>query len=82
MKITFKNVWEKLIGEPIPHWGHDEKDTLLIINEPEFKKADKVHDWRNYIPDELRGIWDDLPDVTKLVAYYFAEQQAHNEEWE
>ena len=42
----------------------------------------KVHDWRNYIPIPLREIWSELSTQTMLMAYFFAEGKADDEEWD
>ncbi len=42
----------------------------------------KVHDWRNYIPRELQPIWSELSTQTMLMAFFFAEGKADDEEWD
>lgn len=27
------------------------------LNDPEFSKAQKVHDWRNHVPGDIRTVW-------------------------
>jgi hypothetical protein len=61
------------------------KDELLItpkIDNPKWDEAGRVHDWRNYIPDVVKVIWDHLSVETRLMAAYMAEVQANREEWE
>lgn len=50
--------------------------------EPDWKRADRVHDWRNYIPEPLRERWTGLSEETRFVAACMAQQQADGEEWD
>lgn len=54
----------------------------LDINNPEFEKATKVHDWRNYVPQVAQNIWHELKLETKQMIYIMAQAQASNEEWD
>ena len=49
---------------------------------PEWDKAQKVHDWRNYISEKLCEMWDTFTDEQKLAIAENAEEQANSEEWE
>jgi len=42
----------------------------------------RVHDWRNYVPDELRKLWPHLSEETRMVVAICCEHQASNEDWE
>jgi len=52
------------------------------VNNPQFESAQKVHDWRNYIPSNFREIWFDLSEETRMVIAIFAEWRADSEDWE
>lgn len=49
---------------------------------PEFNKTRKCHDWRNYIPNELREVWKDMSYEARIVAYLVAKPQADREDWD
>lgn len=53
-----------------------------ILEDPKFEETGKVHDWRNYIPDEFIEEWEQLTLREKQIIYILAEKQASNEEWE
>ncbi len=44
--------------------------------------AERVHDWRNYIPEELRSNWKDLSPETRLATALVAAHMADREEWD
>lgn len=52
-----------------------------ILQKPEFEKATKVHDWRNYVPDEFEKEWDNLTLREKQIIFVLADKQAFEEEW-
>lgn len=69
--------------------GHDEEyrqmqqqRVLKECNEPHFEETTRVHDWRNYIPDEVAETWEEFPLEARLAMWMMAEKQASNEEWE
>ena len=49
---------------------------------PDWKAAEMVHDWRNYISDELIAIWDTFTDEQKRLIAKSADDAAGKEEWE
>lgn len=49
---------------------------------PDWENAGRVHDWRNYIDDDLRAIWDTFSDAQKIAIAKSAQRQADNEEWD
>jgi hypothetical protein len=53
-----------------------------LLDEPEFNKARRCHDWRNYIPDELRSAWKDLSFEARVAAYLVAKPHADCENWD
>ena len=52
-----------------------------ILN-PDWDSASRVHDWRNYIPEEFKINWDGFLIEAKAMAYYFASKMANDEEWD
>ena len=53
-----------------------------IANTPTWWKPLQVHDWRNYIPDEICRMWENLPIEARLVAMIITKTIADREEWE
>ena len=49
---------------------------------PQFDKAHRCHDWRNYIPDEVRTAWNEMSVEARVMVYILAQQQAENEDWD
>jgi hypothetical protein len=57
------------------------------IREPKFEECKRswyqgVHDWRKYIPEEMRERWEHLVMETRCATYVIAELQADEEVWE
>lgn len=52
------------------------------LDKPEFEKAGRVHDWRNYVPSEIQEIWNELSTEAKMVASIIADDVAGREEWD
>lgn len=52
-----------------------------LTDNPQFDRARRCHDWRNYIPDQLREIWKDMTVESRVVAFIMAEQRANQENW-
>lgn len=61
---------------------HSEEQIYSALENPEFENADKVHDWRNHVPQKLVEDWELLGDEARAVAFYMAELQADREEWD
>ena len=51
-------------------------------NDPEWKKYDRVHNWRNYASQELEDGWSDLPESLKIILSANFNEMASNEEWD
>ena len=41
-----------------------------------------VHEWRSYIPEEIRDIWHTFSQRQKVAIMHMAESLASNELWE
>jgi len=60
--------------------GYSAHEVLIFLCNPEFAKADRIHNWRNYVPDEIIMLWDNLGEEARMVAYVIASEQA-DKEW-
>ena len=49
---------------------------------PDWKAATKVHEWKNYIDDPVREIWDTITTAQKKALANQAQNIADAEEWE
>ncbi len=49
---------------------------------PHWERATKVHDWRNYVPEDVRDCWDDMDTFGQLSVMLIAARQAHLEDHE
>ncbi len=52
------------------------------ITSPKWDKTGRVHDWRNYIPEELQRHWADYSIESQIVALVVADIQAMGEDWD
>lgn len=49
---------------------------------PEWDKAGRVHDWRNYISEELRAIWATFTPEQRDAIGRNADEIAGREHWD
>ena len=49
---------------------------------PEWSKRTRVHDWRNYISEEVREMWHTFTDEQKAALARQANIEASMENWE
>jgi len=53
---------------------------------PNWKEFDKqrkhIHDWRTYITEEVRVIWEDVSLIGRCAIISCCENVAGNEEWD
>jgi hypothetical protein len=49
---------------------------------PKWGEARKVHDWRNYISERLRSMWDDFTVDQRSAIAESAQEIADREEWD
>jgi len=54
----------------------------INLDNPKFENKTRVHDWRNYVPDEWIKEWSSLTDREKKIIAVMAETQADKEEWD
>jgi hypothetical protein len=50
--------------------------------QPDWSQFIKVQNWKNYIDDEVRAMWDTFTDVQKQALARQAQSQADREDWE
>ena len=50
--------------------------------DPDWKKFEKVHCWRNYVSEEVQGLWQTLTPELRAALARQAETEAGREEWE
>lgn len=49
----------------------------------EFDQASKhVHDWRTYVSEDVRAMWDTLPLIARCAIIDCCEASADREEWD
>lgn len=49
---------------------------------PDFVNRGRVHEWKNYISEEVQEMWSTFTDVQKQALARQAEELAHWEEWD
>lgn len=53
-----------------------------VVEPVDWNNNHKVHDWKNYVPEIVQELWNELTMESRMIAYMMAEQQASNEEWD
>jgi len=59
----------------------EEYETLAIFY-PNFDKVGKVHDWRNYVPEEYKNDWEQLTTRERMIIINLCQIQADKEDWD
>ena len=49
---------------------------------PNWKKAGRVHEWKNYVNETLQSMWEEFTDYQKQALAASAEESASREEWD
>lgn len=49
---------------------------------PNWDEKNRIHNWKNYISDDLRQYWQNFSDKEKKMIAANAEGIASNEEWD
>jgi len=52
------------------------------LNNPEWEKVDKVHNWKNYIPETVQANWNSLCKESQIISWFMANEQADCEVWD
>lgn len=53
-----------------------------FIENPDWGKAEKIHDWRNYVSEAVRKLWTTFTWEQRVALYLQADEQALDEEWD
>lgn len=48
---------------------------------PQWNEYHRVHNWRNYVSNDVKEIWNTFTDTQKLLLAQLFEELAGNEEW-
>lgn len=56
--------------------------SMIDIDNPDFKNAGKIHDWRNYVPYEWEKNWHLFTERERKIIAVMAEKRANAEEWD
>lgn len=59
-------------------WANAPRD----FDNPDWKDAGRVHDWRNYASDDLRALWPELPEKHQAIIAASLQDAADREEWD
>lgn len=49
---------------------------------PKWEERERIHNWRNYVSEDLKNHWENLSDTTKQVVSANLEDIASREEWD
>ncbi len=49
---------------------------------PDWDKGGKVHNWKNYVSDELKALWEEFSEKQRIVLGENFDSIASDEEWE
>lgn len=52
------------------------------IERPEFEKAQRVHDWRNYVSPAVRDMWGTFTAVQRRAIAEMCDELAGREDWD
>lgn len=47
-----------------------------------WRTTHRVHEWRNYIPEEMESMWADLPFEARVLVFMVCEEAAQRDEWD
>jgi hypothetical protein len=56
--------------------------SLINIDNPEFDKTARVHDWRNYVPYNWQENWFKFTSQERQIIAVMAQNQADKEDWD
>lgn len=52
------------------------------IANTDFENTELIHDWRNYVGENVRSIWNELPANVRMAIALDADNLASREDWE
>lgn len=53
--------------------------SMIDINNPDFKSASKVHDWRNHVPNDWKENWEQFTERERKIIAVMAQTRADSE---
>jgi len=60
-------------------WGYPDFDSILV---DDFSDTSRIHNWRNYVSEDFKEHWLQLPEDVRLLIWYMANKDAGREEWD
>lgn len=81
-KEVIEPIVMKAIADELSYAGTSLSDAYDVAGDPQWEITNKVHNWRNYIPESLKKCWTAMSLEGRMVLYLMANHQATNEEWE
>lgn len=58
------------------------EDILNELSNPNWEQKSRCHNWRTYVPEEVRKEWDNLDLEFRAGIYLLAQCEAEREEWD
>lgn len=58
------------------HWFEE------YIDDPKWGQTTRVHDWRNYVSDRIKELWDTFSREQRAALIEQADEFASREEWD
>lgn len=52
------------------------------VDDPQWSRAGKVHDWRNHVGPKVKVIWNTFTPEQRMILADDADERAGREEWE
>ncbi len=56
--------------------------TDVLLQDPQFDRAGKVHDWRNHVGERTQAMWSTFSYTQRSAIALDAEDRAAAEEWD
>lgn len=60
---------------------HEPYFDIRQLDNPEWDKGDRVHNWHNHVPNTVMELWPRINDAGRFSIYLIAQGQANNEDW-
>lgn len=57
-------------------------EDAIAGNDPQWRKAGRVHDWRNHVPDDVQELWATFTREQRGALVRWANELSDNEKWE
>lgn len=72
-----------LNGKAIAQTSYGFKDgSGKKIEDPDWTINNKVHEWRNHVPEELKEAWPFMSQTERMLVYLLAAKAASEEDWD